>query len=140
MIEWTKDHQLGHLAIDSEHQRLVEAIDRLTWLMRHNQPDYRQPDGQISEAINELFDVWRLHRRTEEHLMRETGYPGIARHVGEHNDLTETLAVILLEKARSGALPHEIGTDLAVWFLHHLRTEDAPLVMWLSGEAHRQAA
>ncbi len=111
MIEahaWNEKLDLGHEAMDHEHHLQIALVSALIDGIEQRRP------GMARKLADQLASYSRIHFGSEELLMSESAYPGLADHAEEHRTLLEAVNEI------EGAL--ERGeTDLALAFAVELR-------------------
>lgn len=137
-MEWTSRYEIGIPIIDEQHKTLVSLCRRL-----HESSLTTDRNGQrehMVAALKACVDYVATHFATEERLMKECGYDGLASHKARHDEFTrEVLATAKeLEAARfTGA--RKFVMFLRDWILSHISYEDrlfAPSVSsWL--DAHK---
>ena len=136
MLQWRDDLSVGVPAIDKDHQRLIDVLNRLRRL------DGVSDQNAISEALNEVVQYTQGHFRREEMLMRLSGYPGYQAHVRIHQQMAAR--AIELEK-RFHADPRSFRIDtfynaLSDWLVPHVLSEDAKLKPFVEKLEEAQAA
>src|SRR5271157_459906 len=77
----TSDHAsaVGVRAMDDQHSILMDAVDVL-----HRASMRGAGRQQIGELLNQLLEFTRMHFASEEKLMEQFGFPGLAEHRAEH--------------------------------------------------------
>jgi hemerythrin len=124
LARWSESLALGVPAIDADHRRLLDAINRLHFL------DSAEEDvAALATALGDVLDHTRGHFRREEMLMRLAGYPGYEAHRALHRKAAERAEQW---EARCLADPTSarvrIFTEtLSDWLLAHIHTEDVKL-------------
>jgi hemerythrin-like metal-binding protein len=88
------------------------------------------PDGpKVLGLLQYLVDYTKTHFAEEEQLMRQAGYPELARHQGVHQRLLEQVAALQREAAAGVKLePYEVTEFLADWLRHHIGEVDQAYV------------
>ena len=86
-ITWSSKLETGVTKVDQQHQKLVAMVNALYEAMKDG-------SGQdvLGKVLNGLVDYTRTHFATEEALMNQFGYPGLATHKIEHDKLTAQVA------------------------------------------------
>ncbi len=119
-IEWTDANRVGIAAVDEEHRRLFEILNKLHAAMT----EAREQD-MLRRILAELIGHAVVHFQTEEDLYTRYEYPGYEEHKKVHDALTETAmevqdslredgAVVspeLLEFLRDWLVGHTLGLD-----------------------------
>ena len=123
-FEWREEYSVGVEAIDKEHQRLFQIINKL-FAFREEEKD-SQWLGQ--EGIKYFKGHAMKHFADEESYMESIGHPELERHRAIHQGFREhTLPALEEEMERTGysaeALDHFLGV-CAGWLIGHTLTED----------------
>jgi hemerythrin len=134
-IQWTRDLATGVPEIDEQHKELFAAVESLVSAM---------DDGRGREAVAttlqflERYAVY--HFSTEERLMADTEYPGLADHRAAHDDFLHELAG-WKQRHDSGDpfasewLPLDLQFRLALWLREHIAQVDAAFGAFLAARA-----
>lgn len=121
LIKWSDSMSVGVAAVDADHKKLVEMINRLF--------DGVQA-GHGKEAVGGILDG--LIRYTVEHFDREeryfaqTGYPEAAEHKALHEDLKRQ-ALDIQTKYNAGGdftITLETMNFLKNWLINHIQGSD----------------
>lgn len=120
---WSSKYELGHSKIDTQHQQLFKLYSRVT-------EAFQQGKGNeyIHAAVDDLITYTRFHFKDEESLMARLGYPDLATHREEHNQLlmqVETFAEEL--KEGKPVLIYEVLGFVRDWIQSHILEEDVKL-------------
>ncbi|MDO9170567.1 MAG: bacteriohemerythrin [bacterium] len=120
-IVWKDDLELGLPLIDEQHRRLVDRYNELAAAYRR-----READAELAHRLGVLLDCAAVHFVSEETLMEELGYVGLAEHREEHQDLLQRVRrfqTVLAEGRQTVTLP--VLQYLQHWLLGHIRGADA---------------
>ncbi|MGD2074039.1 MAG: bacteriohemerythrin [Gammaproteobacteria bacterium] len=130
LIRLEDDQRLNVREIDSQHETLIELINRLHKAMMGG-----GRRSILDGIIAELIEHTRTHFQYEEKLMLEHNYPGYARHKQEHERLIRHI-VDLADGYRSGdlLLSFAVMVDLRGWALVHIQKFDLALGRFLNRE------
>jgi hemerythrin len=137
LLRWRDSLSLHAPAIDNDHKRLFELLNRLRYL------DLAGDDpGAIGDVMSELLLYTQTHFRREERLMEEGGYPRLEAHRRIHRQFTARVAEIA---AQFRADPHafrvrEICEMLAAWLIDHVLGEDMKIKPYVAHLPGAQAA
>ena len=122
--QWTQSMSVGVALLDSDHQALIELINRL-----HEHLEAEEADKDAA-ALDEIFD--RLvayidyHFAREEKVMEACEYPLLDSHRDEHLDFTQQIRYVRDRYVKSGDA--EIGQELLDflknWLTHHILIQD----------------
>lgn len=132
MDTWTAYPEVGVPEMDIEHEALGAAV--LDMLEAMTDDDRERTCLLAAELASDVAK----HFAHEEGLMREIGYPDIARHASTHQEFLED-AGAHLEIMRARGLTAEVlrwAAKLDEWFHRHVTTED----MWLAFAVNRVRA
>ncbi|MDX1593177.1 MAG: bacteriohemerythrin [Gammaproteobacteria bacterium] len=135
MIEWNETYLTGIEEIDLQHRYFSRLINRI---------ETRLGKGGVGAAtaplLMELVHYARFHFLSEENLMAEGGFPGLAHHKQLHAELIERLnnEIHLLEGELVG--PGHITAMLSDWFRDHTLVEDRKYVSHLQAHARQDAS
>jgi hemerythrin len=119
-LHWTPELSIGIAEIDQQHKVLVEIINRL-----HETMKVGAPRPAVSRILAELSSYVAMHFSREETLMQHAGFPGLASHRADHENLTAqvtafrerfaegavTLSLPLMRFLRDWLKEHILGAD-----------------------------
>lgn len=119
-IEWTESMSVNNGDMDSDHQRLIEIINRL-WVA-----DSLGNRQIIEFVLDDLVNYTEFHFSREERLMEQAGFPDRARHCSIHQGICRRLEEIrweyfegIRDELRSGLLEF-----VTTWLNKHILEED----------------
>lgn len=124
LVSWPADHGLGVERMDAEHRALFARMTTLGELLKgaaEREPLTAAFEALVSEAVS--------HFASEEALMKERAYPGIAAHAREHARLLDDVRSLAYHVDRSSMML--TMRYLADWLFRHLDTMDRGLARWL---------
>ncbi len=89
--------------------------------------------GQVDELLRKLIEFTRLHFRSEEQLLAQHGFPGLAGHRDEHQRLLRQLqeTVSGLQRGKTADI-RELLFFLHSWFIDHVEGLDQQYGPWLN--------
>lgn len=137
LLRWRDSLSLDVPAIDNDHKRLFELLNRVRFLdLAGDEPE------AIMEALSELLLYTQTHFRREERLMGLGGYPGLDVHRGYHRQFTEKVTEALAQfRANSTNFrARNIYELLANWLVDHVLGEDMKIRPFVATLAEAQAA
>jgi len=136
LIELEDRLRLNIPQIDSQHEKLIELVNRLHEALVGG-ADKATRDGLLVQ----LLEGMRGHCAFEERLMSRYGYPGYQAHKSEHDRLTQNL-VDLIGRYQNGELVLSIAVvmELKCWATIHIEKSDKPLGAFLSDQKGIEAA
>lgn len=120
-MDWDPSFSVGVRLLDHQHKQILAMINLL--VSRFLGGDARSET--TSELLSKLTQYAREHFRTEERLLAEHGYPGLASQKDEHK--AYRLRVVALCQ---DAMAHKASTSLELlgfmgeWWVHHIRETD----------------
>jgi len=124
LARWDDSLALGVPAIDADHRRLIEAINRLHFLGGSG-----EDIAALASTLGEVLDYTRSHFRREEMLMRLAGYPDYRPHCALHRKAAERAdqweARCLADP--TGVRVRAFTEALSDWLLAHIHEEDVKL-------------
>ena len=124
MIDWNNGLSLGVEAIDKDHKKLLEIVNRLSYYIE-NDPS---PDI-INEIFSDLEEYGTKHFHREESYMKKCNYPELEEHIKQHRDFVKEIPK-LKEKvfnSKDKLDIHEVSTFLTEWLINHIINEDMQL-------------
>jgi len=126
---WSSRYETGHRIIDSQHQALFGAINQLAESFRAG-----NSSCQVRESLAFLEEYTCEHFQTEEGLMREAGFAGLAEHAAIHAELVEQVRELQARLEGGQPATMEVMIFLADWLTHHIDEADMALVDFLKDQ------
>jgi hemerythrin len=124
-IVWNKENDLGIPIIDEQHRGLVSAINSYHYFIKEG-----KGVEMVKPIIMTLVQYIDVHFRTEEPLMKDSGYPGYEDHIRLHRKLTLKTENIARESIDTGNA--YIALDfLKDWWLNHINSIDRQYVPYV---------
>ncbi len=121
-LQWTNDLSVNVGNIDRQHQEIFSRYNAFLDACRN---------GKKHEVLLELLDFLTSyvdeHFEHEETFMRAYKYPDMDAHIGEHQDLVQTVQKFRTRLALQGSsisLIAEINRALIDWLLDHIKQTD----------------
>lgn len=118
LLIWQDDLNTGIDIIDTQHQRIVEMINRL------HVSNKMMERMAVAEVIDELIDYTLSHFAFEEELMEEAGYPFSAAHKRVHEVFTKRVGEYRLRFEAGEDIVDELRSMLSRWLFNHIRNDD----------------
>jgi hemerythrin-like metal-binding protein len=114
--------------MDDQHGILMDTMNDLRLaLVRGSSRE------QVSELLDRLIEFTRMHFWSEEQLLQQHGFPGLAEHCAAHHSL---LAQILQSAHRvqhgEGVEVRSLLSFLRDWYLEHIESLDQQYGPWLN--------
>ena len=85
-LPWSRACNVGVQAMDDQHAILMDEMNELRRALVRG-----AHRGQADELLSKLIEFSRLHFRSEEQLLAQHGFPGLAGHRAEHQRLLAQL-------------------------------------------------
>ena len=118
LLIWQDDLNTGIDIIDTQHQRIVEMINRL------HVSNKMMERMAVAEVIDELIDYTLSHFAFEEELMEEAGYPFSAAHKRVHEVFIKRVSEYRMRFQAGEDISDELRTMLSRWLFNHIRGDD----------------
>ena len=129
-LPWKDEYLINVAAIDDQHRRLAELVNRL-----HETIESDQPDDDLFAVLNELIGFTRLHFATEEELMLKYEYPDYPVHRAAHKAVLARLQALLATLRDKIPVDFNPKTDINDdWVTNHLLERDVPLGKFLNAK------
>jgi hemerythrin len=130
LIDWTDDYATGIAAIDEQHRRLVDIVNKFEEAARKG-----RGSRIMSEILNDLVGYTAEHFAYEERLLAEAGYPGLKHHQSQHRQLLQKVERYQFDFQQAGRrVTHEAQELLKYWLTSHILREDKSYGPLLRGE------
>jgi hemerythrin len=127
LFEWTDDLRIDVALIDTQHRRLIEAINAF-----YEGISTRQSNAALAQLLKFMIDYLQEHFSTEEGLMRKHGYPDLDRHSAQHQGFVdETRAMVDRYVEGRLLLSIEVTSFLRTWLINHIQVTDKALGQFL---------
>ncbi|WP_235969480.1 bacteriohemerythrin [Anaeromyxobacter diazotrophicus] len=136
-MEWKREFEIGHEAIDAQHQELFAHVGGLLAAIAGGRQE------QVGPALQFLHRYVLDHFAAEQGLMAAAGYPQADAHAAEHARFAKDL--LALETQRGGNpgnpwLASKLAVGLASWLRQHVLGADRELGRFLRAQGERSAA
>jgi|TARA_B100000315_G_scaffold234132_1_gene247877 hemerythrin len=130
-LPWSDDYKVNIRVIDNEHRALFDLVNAL-----HQEISHGKGEQIIGSTLGALIRYTDEHLSNEEKYMRQCGFPGLARHVTEHERFAQT---VRRYKQQFDADPDSLNTDnllntLKNWITSHVLKSDQEMAPYLRGE------
>ena len=120
LLSWRDNYRVGVPLIDTEHQYLFALINEF-----HDKYAVGEAHRELLLVLNRLVAYAEGHFQHEEALMREIGYPRLARQQDLHERLYSSIFAVNEKLSRDNAKADaETLRFLKHWILGHILTED----------------
>lgn len=128
VLHWKDEYAVGIPTIDEEHHQLVAMINDA-----HDAIEAGVEEKAAKQLIRDMKEYAVTHFATEELLMRDHDYPGIADHITEHLDFLDRVRGSGKSFSGDNFVPGtvKILAFLADWLVHHILQTDHDLARYL---------
>lgn len=123
LLDWKPEFSVGNAAVDHEHRRLIDLINKI-----HAGISEGVDRDRLASGLGEIYAQIAAHFALEEKVMRDAEYAGYGPHKDDHESLLDQIADIIDTVELEGSYDeHRLSSALNLWFLEHFRTHDAQL-------------
>lgn len=124
LFEWNSDFETGIVSIDTQHEKLVEYINRL-----HDGMMEGQATAALGIILDGLVAYTASHFKHEERIFDQIHWDNTSGHVEHHKKLVEQV-VDFQQKFKSGdaTISMELMDFLKDWLMNHILKEDMKYV------------
>lgn len=134
-IAWKKELEIGNEMIDTQHRMLVLLLKKLDLALTSKM------DQKIVMGIMlEIKKFTEFHFLSEENLMSELHYPGLADHERIHSELLGVLNVFIAQINRKQETPEDILSQIVSWVTNHVVSEDLKIAEYVKNSTFRPIA
>jgi hemerythrin-like metal-binding protein len=128
LATWTDNLSVGVESIDNQHTVLFNTINELHAAMMKD-----KARSIVGELLGRLLAYTRNHFSTEEALMEDANYAGLAIHRIEHRKLTKQVEWFVARYQQGDlTLSLELADFLSDWLKNHIQKEDQSYIPWLN--------
>lgn len=120
-IQWRDQMSVGVPAIDEDHKRLIDLINRFETLAKSDLQG--KDEAALRTILGSLAGYARDHFAREERLQAAAGYPGLEENRAEHLKLTAALAAMInrfSDPKERDAPPEDMTRFLQKWLIDHV--------------------
>lgn len=121
-IHWDRSYETGQPLIDAEHRLLVLLFRKLDIAIK-----LKLPGLTTARIVAETRRFVEFHFVSEENLMTETEYPGLAAHRTAHRQLLLELKDLTARLAVHREYPEDLLDFLMSWLIEHIAGADQQL-------------
>jgi hemerythrin len=90
LVRWGDDLSVGNPVIDAQHRAIFNLVGEIDELWRSG-----ASVTQLRGIADKTSRILETHFRCEERMLAKAGYPALAEHAREHDEIREDLAAIL---------------------------------------------
>ncbi len=129
-LSWKPDYSVGIASLDKDHQVLLELMVQMFRALRGIRSKEKAHD-----IIDELLKYTEYHFGREEGLMAKHEYPGLDRHVEEHEAMKRKMAEFQEDfEVNSSKVSRDIFLYLQNWLIDHITVTDKQYTDFLTGK------
>lgn len=121
--------------IDTQHRMLMLLLKKLDLAITS-----RMGEKVIMGVLLEVKKFTEFHFLSEENLMTELHYPGLANHERIHSELLGVLNVFISKINRKQETPEDILPQIVSWVANHVVSEDLKIAEYVKGSSYRPIA
>jgi hemerythrin-like metal-binding protein len=127
---WSNGLSVNIRSVDSQHQRLVEMINKLYDSMKKG-----ESNTTLTGILSDMAAYTHIHFKTEEELFAKYNYPQRDKHTAEHKDFVKTVTSFI-EEFKSGrkALSIDVMNFLTQWLSKHIQGSDKAYSSFLNSK------
>ena len=136
MSFWKDSLLVGVPEIDSQHRKLVEAIDQLMDACREG-----KGRATIEQTLIFTVSYTKDHFADEEKLQAQYVYPDMPAHKQLHKQFVADITALVQEFEQDGpnvALTGKLNKTLVGWLINHISTEDKKLGQHISSSRYNK--
>lgn len=121
-LEWSDKFSVDIISIDEQHKELIALSQELLNVLSME----NIPLSEKQTAFKALVDHALDHFAYEERIMRNIGYPRLAMHIQEHNELRAEIDTIATDVLEGKGVEDWKGlvSMVQVWVLRHIMHSD----------------
>ncbi|MDD2700251.1 MAG: bacteriohemerythrin [Sideroxydans sp.] len=134
-IIWKKELEIDNEMIDTQHRMLVLLLKKLDLALTS-----RMDHKVVMGIMLEIKKFTEFHFLSEENLMAELRYPGLADHERIHSELLAVLNVFIAQINRKQEAPEDILPQIVSWVANHVVSEDLKIAEYVRNSSYRPIA
>jgi len=125
MIEWNDGLNLGVKALDDDHKKLLQIINRLSSAIGND-----VTDSIINDIFSNLEEYTLIHFNREEAYLKECNCIKLNEHIKQHNIFRNKIPELKVKllSSKNITTAQEISVYLTDWLLNHIIEEDLPTI------------
>ncbi len=128
LLTWNHACAVGVRAMDDQHGVLMDTMNELRQAVVRG-----RGREVVSEIIDRLIEFTRMHFWSEEQLMEQSGFPGLAAHRAEHRRiLAEMLQAAHRVQYGEGVKMRPLLCLLHESYIGHIETADLEYGPWMN--------
>jgi len=120
----------GHIQIDTEHEHLLVLLNQFDRLLKTND------DEGCAATLTELTEALENHLINEENILKGHRYPGVAKHIEQH-EAAKNAFLELVKESRQNGYGLNFSDKLIAILADDLITADLDFKIYLEKMAHK---
>ncbi|MDH5637383.1 MAG: bacteriohemerythrin [Nitrospinota bacterium] len=129
-VEWDGKYTLGIKAIDEQHKKLFDLINKLEKSVREG-----NSRAMVAKVLDDLLHYTVTHFSDEERVLLENNYSEYEFHLSEHNDLLAQVREFKNNHdAGKSVITMELMGFLVNWLTNHINQTDRKYVPFLESK------
>ena len=121
MTEWKPSYCVGNELLDRQHRKLLDLCNAAEVLASDNSS---VNDEKFHDVLNELMKYVSEHFSTEEAMLTQINYTGLAAQKAEHAEFLEQLTQFLMEATLGLIDKPGVSKFLLDWWMGHILGTD----------------
>jgi len=114
--------------MDDQHGIMMDALNDLRLALVQG-----RGRDQVSEGLNRLIEITRMHFTSEEQLLEQHGFPGLDQHRSAHQHLLSQIEDAASRTQHNDDLHlRSMLLFLRDWYLSHIEDLDSQYSVWLN--------
>lgn len=128
LLKWTKKYSVGVKLLDEQHTEFVSCLNQLHAAMLKG-----QAQNIACVVAPKMSSLTKNHFSTEERLMEETKFPGLAKHRAIHCDLIIKAEEFVAQYEQGDQTMYpELLRFVGNWLHNHMLTVDKQYTQWMN--------
>lgn len=125
-IQWDPSYEIHHELIDSQHRIFVMLLNRLMANVAKG-----EDKEHLLRVLNELKKYAEFHFVSEENVMYECAYPGLANHEQIHAEILNKVIDLEQQVMQDQARAVDVVIMLRKWLFSHILIEDSHISQYV---------
>ena len=125
-MKWRPDFNLGIKAIDDEHKKIVELINKLNSAIMHD-----EAEAEIGGILDEMTEYSNYHFKNEEALFSAKNFPFTEDHIALHKSFINKVKDYKSKFEAGQPVTFRVLTFLRDWLTNHILDSDREYVVLL---------
>lgn len=126
-VHWDDRYKLGIEAIDTQHEKLFELVNRLFEL-----EDSNSDKEELREILYKFSDYMKVHFHDEEEYMASIDFPSLEEHKKLHQEIIESIAHVIATPAKLNIIKSKMRIVSKRALIDHIMNEDTKINLFLA--------